>query len=824
MNRVVAFFLAMLISVSALTALPARSAVADPGVVSAAGTRLVEPDGRPFFVVGVNYVGAPDRSWTMWENGRFDAGVVERDFSRAKAAGANTVRIFVRPPLQQEIAAGQWGKLDAVVDLAERLGLYLIVTLYDYREDDLSKVAATARGIASRYAGKRAVLAYDLRNEPHYSNLAVSQYPGSPAPLQTDALIRHYGQQMTQQEADAWRQTEEGRGLIPARFSSQEAYIYANNYRIYKQFVEEAGEWVAARNYEVSSLDYLASADSNKWRPLVDVLDQTLAAWLRPQIEAVRAGDSRRLITVGYSDSILAGLSANGSLDFVSVHRFPNRGLKPLRVVFDLLDDLQRTFPAKPLVLEEFGYCNSSVDASVSAQHETALMLYLLGKGMAGGVKWSLYDVGEGWDACQMSYGLYRTDGGAKPFVGALGAVGRYATTSLLPSGELAVDAQPGGPGLDYVYSAPDALFVAAQTYADSSGRLSFTAATLAQVFLSWSNSDEVSITTSAPVTLRLNLGKLIGVGALKNLALHRADGGSVPFEYLGETVTFSTVAGEQYRLKFSAVSVDARIEIVWPHGNLPVSQAELANVGAYLFETDSDTVVCPQLAPRVRLWRSLNNDVEEEVAVGVRRSVYAGGLWFNVWDFNNVDVSAARNEANKYYMRLSIDGFRYRSSVWSHGEDARTYMPNPDVPSGVAASPPEQVDAKIEIVWPHGNLPVDQATKVNVGAYLFARGTLRSVPADWSPVVRLWRSLNNGYEEEVAIGRKVIKRVGELSFPTWEFNDVDVSAARDPVNKYYFRVTVDGVDSRSNVWAHGADARTYFPRQDVPSGLGACD
>ena len=824
MSRVVAIVLAVLVPVSVLVTLPARLAFTDPGVVSTAGTRLIKPDGRPFFIVGVNYVGAPDRSWTMWQDGLFDAGVVERDFDRAKAAGANTVRVFVRPPLQQEITSGQWGKLDAVVDLAERLGLYLIVTLYDYREDDLSKVAAIGRAIASRYAGRDAILAYDLKNEPHYSNLAISQYPGSPAPLQTDALIRHYGQQMTQQQADAWRQTEEGRSLIPARFSSHQAYIYANNYRIYKQFVDEVGEWVAARSYEVSSLDYLASADSSKWRPLVSVLDQTLAAWLRPQVEAIRAGDSRRLITVGYSDAILAGLSANQSLDFVSIHRFPGRGLKPLRVVFDLLDDVQRTFPAKPLVLEEFGYCNSNVEESVSAQHETALMLYLLGKGMAGGVKWSLYDVTEGWDACQMSYGVYRNDGGAKPLVSALGAVGGYAAASPIPSGKLTIDAQPDGPGLTYIYTAPDALFAAAQSYADSSGRLGFTGSTIAQVFLSWSNGDEVCITTSAPITLRLNLSKLIGVGALKNVALHRADGSAVAFAHQGETITFSTVAGEQYRLKFNVASVDARIEIVWPHGNLPVSQAELANVGAYLFERDSNTAVCPQLAPNVRLWRSLNNDVEEEVAMGVRRSAYADGLWFNVWDFNNVDVSAARNEANKYYLRLSVDGFRYRSSVWSHGEDARTYMPNPDVPSGVAPSPPDQVDAKIEIVWPHGNLPVDRATKVNVGAYLFVRGTLRSVPADWSPVVRLWRSLNNGYEEEVAIGRKVIKTVGELSIPTWEFNDVDVSAAKDPVNKYYFRVTVDGVDSRSNVWAHGADARTHFPRKDVPTGVAACD
>lgn len=110
------------------------------------------------------------------------------------------------------------------------------------------------------------------------------------------------------------------------------------------------------------------------------------------------------------------------------------------------------------------------------------------------------------------------------------------------------------------------------------------------------------------------------------------------------------------------------------------------------------------------------------------------------------------------------------------------------------------------------------------MGAYLFVRETLQSAPAGWLPVVRLWRSVNSGYEEEVAIGRKVIKNVGGLSFPPWELNDIDVSAARDPVNKYYFRVTVDGVGSRSSLRTHGTDTRTHFPQQGVPTGVAACD
>ncbi len=56
--------------------------------------------------------------------------------------------------------------------------------------------------------------------------------------------------------------------------------------------------------------------------------------------------------------------------------------------------------------------------------------------------------------------------------------------------------------------------------------------------------------------------------------------------------------------------------------------------------------------------------------------------------------------------------------------------------------------------------------------------------------------------------------------FPYWEANDVDVSQARDGTAKLYFLVQVDGVDTATSVWAHAADARTFFPEQLVPSGL----
>ena len=101
---------------------------------------------------------------------------------------------------------------------------------------------------------------------------------------------------------------------------------------------------------------------------------------------------------------------------------------------------------------------------------------------------------------------------------------------------------------------------------------------------------------------------------------------------------------------------------------------------------------------------------------------------------------SAARDPRKKVFFRLSMDGKREASNVWSHGVDARTYMPQPDQVVGALSAMPAAVAAKIEIVWPHGNAPVDRAEKVNVVAVKLKDGfadagsvvTVRFVSGGW--------------------------------------------------------------------------------------------
>lgn len=278
-------------------------------------------------------------------------------------------------------------------------------------------------------------------------------------------------------------------------------------------------------------------------------------------------------------------------------------------------------------------------------------------------------------------------------------------------------------------------------------------------------------------------------------------------------------------------VVVRAKIEIVWPHGGVSVRDADLANITAYLF-AGTGTATTPGAAldpppcgwtPTVRLWAALNTAPARPIAVGQKRLQTTSGRTFPAWDFNDIDVSDARDPANKLAFFVTVDGARTLSNVWAHASDARTLFPQQDVPAGVIRRTPIAVDSRIQIVWPHDNLSLEEATRANITAYLFEAGTLEAIPPGlgWSPVVRLHRAVNTDVEQadNAIVGQaRVIVGTGGLKFLAWDFNDVDVSAARDSLNRIYFWVTVDGVTTNPNVWAHGADARTIFPQPDVPN------
>jgi photosystem II stability/assembly factor-like uncharacterized protein len=149
---------------------------------------------------------------------------------------------------------------------------------------------------------------------------------------------------------------------------------------------------------------------------------------------------------------------------------------------------------------------------------------------------------------------------------------------------------------------------------------------------------------------------------------------------------------------------------------------------------------------------------------------------------------------------------------------------PLPDQPgstnSNLGARPPgDVIDGRIEVVWPHNWAPVTDAKQANISLRLFRPGSLIPPPCAWAPEIKVWQALDTDPAQPTGVA--VQRTVEGQPFPYWDLNDVDVRAANDPKHKLYFMIQVSGMDeTETGIWAHAADPRTYFPQQDVPSGI----
>ncbi len=266
---------------------------------------------------------------------------------------------------------------------------------------------------------------------------------------------------------------------------------------------------------------------------------------------------------------------------------------------------------------------------------------------------------------------------------------------------------------------------------------------------------------------------------------------------------------------------VDARIEIVWPHGGAAVKEARLANIGLRLFQPRSLAPTGCSWMPKVTVWQAVNNAPAEPLSDARQRTV--AGRPFPFWELNNVDVSQPKDADRKLYFMVRVAGTETATSVWSHAADPRTYFPNQDVPSGTATGAIEAVDARIQVVWPHDETgagkSVTDGALANVAVAFFKHGTRLSVPAGWQPAgITLYGAWNQEMGRPLAREALILTRqAGAITYPIWEFTNVPVARAANPENKLYLWVTVDGIETYPTVWAHGADARTFFPVQDEP-------
>ena len=204
----------------------------------------------------------------------------------------------------------------------------------------------------------------------------------------------------------------------------------------------------------------------------------------------------------------------------------------------------------------------------------------------------------------------------------------------------------------------------------------------------------------------------------------------------------------------------------------------------------------------------------------GVYRSTDGGDEW------ENVALGVGENLAQALAVDFGVpDGVLMGTAtagVWALRPNVQPAAKATAVSTAKSANGRAGVDARIEVVWPHDFAPVTEADLANIGLRLFAPGSLTPPACGWQPKTTVWQAANTDPVEPLDLAEQ--RSVDGQPFPYWNLNDVDVSRANDPSQKLYFMVRVDGVDTATSVWAHGADPRTYFPQPDVPSGTASDD
>ncbi len=525
------------------------------GRVGARGAELVDANGARFFVAGANYEGHTDRAWLLWENNKFDPNLIDANFALAQEGGYNSLRIFVQSQLRDDIRANNWSKFDKVVELAQKHGLRLLVTMGDYYEPDLNRLIEIDLSVSRHFAGSSVILGYDLRNEPQYGDLSSNIYPpGQEPPLQKEEIIRAYGERLNQAESDAWRNGA-GRNSVPGHLNSRQAYVYANVLRYYAEFQSDMWAWVG-QNGRATEMDYLNSPEAGKWKVFLDALDGTVQKYIELRQGALHQGDPGRLTTIGWNRPDLARMPANRSLGFVSFHRFPGDRAGGLAGTLAMLDHLKNFYSGKPVVLEEFGYSNSDGKNGIpllrTASYETALWLFLYGRGYAGGYKWMLHNFPPGYNLYENNFGLTDDQTRPKPSYQAARAVLKMAAANRIPTGDFGRLETYDGLTITYTWGSSQAFFGNTKDFRDSRVQITQNDAAPWAVWWPTNGLGQVYLSLTGTGEVRLDLRAIFpGWKAGMRPTLSLENGASLNFQPQGDSaISFQAQPGTLYTVK----------------------------------------------------------------------------------------------------------------------------------------------------------------------------------------------------------------------------------------------------------------------------------
>jgi hypothetical protein len=444
--------------------------------VAADNRHLLNAQGQPIFLLGVNYAGYFDRAWKMWESSLFDPALITRDFSKAQDSGFDSIRLFVHSALDADIRQNKFDKLDQVLSLAQDHNLRVMLTFNDAHSVNLPRVAETDTKIVARYQDVPTIFAYDLQNEPVFYNLVAASYPaGVTAPVHTSQLIDTYGERVSRAET----QTLQDQRRIPTFLTADIAYYYINALRLFLEYDAAVNTFV--RSGTGTIVDFMLSPDATPWHTFIEVMDKTVDAWLRARIDPLRAAGCHHLITVGWSWLQFSTLPANRILDFQQYHNYADLSLAGFETNASHLKAMRQAFPAHPIVFGEFGWSNHTSDNPAVSQpvspaltglYESATHAWLRANDFGGAFKWMLNDVDVTTNPREASFGVYRLGDQAKP----IHNITRRFSRNWPPITQQAAfnAVRDNQAGLAYRFDVPQQVTVGGHFYQDNA--LSFTA------------------------------------------------------------------------------------------------------------------------------------------------------------------------------------------------------------------------------------------------------------------------------------------------------------------------------------------------------------
>jgi len=453
--------------------------------VNAEGTGFVYEDGRPFFMLGCNYLGPFGRGVLY---GDWNPALFEADFAKMHRFGINTVRIHGGSPLYRDPV-----RLEALRECARRYEIYLLLVITDHTglfpSEELIK--KRARTIARLFKDEPALLGYDLQNEPNHGALA-----------KLEAGEKTLGE--LHPNNGAW-------------------WSYAT--------------W-AGHDWRGDFFDFpwvrgpLQVPDDPELAKGFHDTDGIFRTWIGWYVDAIREVDPSVLLTIGHN-TVYSCLPANEQLDFISQHCY-KRPINHNNVVSNIttMDRLHGVWPEKPISLGEF-CCSGSwtaadrpIDVQNMSVYEMIHYLYPLAKGYAGAIKWQCNDfptahllrrfygrAAAAWDPkrCYRRgwwHGMFYDDGtpgGApKPLAYGLRFLRKYIDRGLV-EGAIELRRSDNLIGTGYTFRAPNALFVGDVSFDAHGVRFRTGDDRPANLMLAWTEETlEVMSTRDITVSIRL--------------------------------------------------------------------------------------------------------------------------------------------------------------------------------------------------------------------------------------------------------------------------------------------------------------------------------